>query len=126
MQHAHDSHIDTNGCHVRSQPGEGIRTSHYGIVVWPRHTSGLLGAGMAGDSSTTSYRRTFLDDLETTLQAWPNTSLDPSRRGAFRWRTCCEEGLDIVQESVQEDYQHQGTIGCVGISLWEEQGQIAD
>jgi hypothetical protein len=70
-QHANDSHIDTNGCHVHSQPGEGIGTSHHGFVLWSCHTPWLLGAGMASDSpddsSASSHRRTLLDDLETTL-----------------------------------------------------------
>src|SRR6478752_3098606 len=34
LLHAHGSHLDTNGRHVYSQPGEGNWTSHCGLVVW--------------------------------------------------------------------------------------------
>ncbi|KAF4993693.1 hypothetical protein FGRMN_6299 [Fusarium graminum] len=91
LQHAHDSHIDTNGCHVYSQPGEGNRASHHGLVPRPCHPPWVLSARMASNVSP-SHGRFFLDDLEATLEVGSNTPIDSSRRGTVYKKTISVKG----------------------------------
>src|SRR4051812_48743614 len=100
LLHAHDSHLDTNGRHVYSQPGEGNWTSHCGLIVWPCHPPWVPGASMASDSTQSrifsSRHCPLLNDLEATIQAGKNPFVDSSRSGAICRRAGCEQGLDII------------------------------